>query len=404
MWKLKHILRLTGTVKNSGTEITIDPACKRKLRSAVLRWYDQHGRRLPWRTSADPYRIWLSEIMLQQTTVAAVVPYFERFTAKFPDVGSLAAAHVDDVLRLWEGLGYYSRARNLHKAALTIQQNHGGVFPADAESLQALPGIGRYTAGAIASFAYDQPAPIVEANTERLYARLLALNDDVRSTTSQRALWDFAATIVPKNRPGDFNQALMDIGSQLCRPQEPECERCPLRTCCAAFALGQQNVLPRRKPRVPTTAIDEICVVIRRRNRFLLRRRTGRERWAGMWDFVRFEVDASEVENLPNTTSQKRNTSGQRLFADPHSQLPDTVQRQVRDQIGAKVGDVVAATEFMYSVTRYRVCLKSFLCNGTNAESSGTDGTQWFTAAELAELPLSKTGRRVAEWLTSRMK
>jgi len=359
---------------------------------------------LPWRASADPYRIWLSEIMLQQTTVAAVVPYFERFIAKFPDVGSLAAAHLDEVLRLWEGLGYYSRARNLHKAALAIEQNHGGVFPADAESLQALPGIGRYTAGAIASFAYDQPAPIVEANTERLYARLLALTDDVRSASSQRALWDFAATIVPKNRPGDFNQAVMDIGSQICRPQEPDCERCPLRTCCAAFALGQQNELPRRKPRVPITGVDEICIVIRRRNRYLLRRRTDGERWAGMWDFVRFEVDASELEFLPKTASQKRSTSDRRLFAEPHSQLPNTVRRQVYDQIGAKVGDVVAATEFTYSVTRYRVCLKSFLCNGKITGSSVTGGPQWFTTAELAELPLSKTGRRVAEWLTSRAK
>ena len=269
--------------------------------------------------------------MLQQTTVAAVVPYFNRFVAKFPDVGALAAAPVDDVLRLWEGLGYYSRARNLHKAALAIEQNHGGVFPSDAESLMALPGIGRYTAGAIASFAFDQPAPIVEANTERLYARMLALTDDVRSTASQRMLWDFATTIVPKNRPGDFNQALMDIGSQICRPQEPDCERCPLKTCCAAFELGRQNELPRRKPRPPITAVDEICVVIRRRNRYLLRRRTDGERWAGMWDFVRFELDASELEFLPKTTSQKRSISERQLFAAPHGALSATVRRQVHD-------------------------------------------------------------------------
>ncbi|MDA1233059.1 MAG: A/G-specific adenine glycosylase, partial [Planctomycetota bacterium] len=228
--------------------ILIDATRKRKLRSAVLKWYDQHGRRLPWRVSADPYRIWLSEIMLQQTTVAAVVPYFERFVAKFPDVDSLAHANVDDVLRLWEGLGYYSRARNLHKAAMVIQQQHGGEFPANVELLQKMPGIGRYTAGAIASFAFDQPAPIVEANTERLYARLMALTDDVRSSANQRTLWKFAGTIIPRARPGDFNQALMDIGSQLCRPQEPNCEQCPLKTCCAAFAQGIQNELPHRKP------------------------------------------------------------------------------------------------------------------------------------------------------------
>jgi len=341
--------------------------------------------------------------MLQQTTVAAVVPYFERFTAKFPDVRSLAAAHVDDVLRLWEGLGYYSRARNLHKAALLIQQNHDGVFPADAQLLQALPGIGRYTAGAIASFAFAQPAPIVEANTERLYARLIALSADVRSTASQRTLWDFAATIVPKNRPGDFNQALMDIGSQICRPQEPDCERCPLISCCAAFALGQQRELPHRKPRVPITAVDEVCVVIRRRDRYLLRRRENGERWAGMWDFVRFEVEASELEHLPITTPQTARKSQRSLLTAPQSPLPDKIRCKVQAQIGATVGDVVAAMEFRYSVTRYRVCLKSFLCDGTSAANEIADGTQWFNSAELAELPLSKTGRRVVEWLTNRV-
>ena len=340
--------------------------------------------------------------MLQQTTVAAVVPYFERFVAKFPDISSLASANVDDVLRLWEGLGYYSRARNLHKAAAAIEKHHGGAFPADTKILQQLPGIGRYTAGAIASFAFDQPAAIVEANTERLYARLMALTEDVRSTASQRALWDFATAIVPQNRSGDFNQALMDIGSQICRPQEPNCERCPLKTCCEAFRLGLQNELPHRKPRTPITAVDEICVVIRRRNKYLLRRRIDGERWAGMWDFVRFEVDASELEQLPFAASRKSNVYARSLFADSHSVLPVTIRRQVHNQIGATVGEVVAATEFTYSVTRYRVCLKSFLCNGTMGAKNITDGTQWFTDAEMAELPLSKTGRQVAEWLTSR--
>lgn len=342
--------------------------------------------------------------MLQQTTVAAVVPYFERFMARFPDAGSLAAADVDDVLRLWEGLGYYSRARNLHKAALAIQQHHGGVFPSDAVSLQALPGIGRYTAGAIASFAFDQPAPIVEANTERLYARLIALADDVRATASQRTLWDFATTIVPQKRPGDFNQALMDLGSQICRPQEPDCERCPLKSCCAAFSLGRQNELPRRKPRTPITALDEVCVVIRRGDMYLLRRRTDGERWAGMWDFPRFEVDDAALESLPVVTPPQRLPSDRSLFADFHRRLPETVRRQVLDLIGAKTGKVIAATEFSYSVTRYRVCLKSFLCEGTIHGASSVVGTQWFSVEEMAELPLSKTGRLVAQWLTRRTK
>ena len=356
--------------------------------------------------SADPYRIWLSEIMLQQTTVAAVVPYFERFTAKFPDVRALAAANVDDVLRLWEGLGYYSRARNLHKAAVAIQLNHNGTFPSDLVTLQQLPGIGRYTAGAIASFAFDQPAPIVEANTERLYSRLMALTDDVRSTVNQRSLWDFATEVVPKSRPGDFNQAVMDIGSQICRPQLPDCEQCPLKSCCEAFTLGKQNELPHRKPRTVITDIDEICVVIRRKEKYLLRRRTEQERWAGMWDFARFEIDEADLDELPfaalSKQKRKATNSERSLFASRSSVLPASIRHQVKEQIGATVGEVVAGTEFTYSVTRYRVRLLGFLCEGTASKSTTASNGQWFTMDEIAELPLSKTGRQVVNWLASR--
>ena len=356
--------------------------------------------------SADPYRIWLSEIMLQQTTVAAVVPYFQRFTAKFPDIQALASADVDDVLKLWEGLGYYSRARNLHKAAMAIQLHHGGVFPSDLVTLQQLPGVGRYTAGAIASFAFDQPAPIVEANTERLYARLMALTDDVRSTANQRSLWDFATTVVPAARPGDFNQAVMDIGSQICRPQLPNCEQCPLMTCCAAFSLGKQNELPHRKPRTAITEIDEVCVVIRRNEKYLLRRRTEQERWAGMWDFVRFEIDESELDQLPFAALRKRKgktkTSERSLFASSSRLLPANIRHRIKAQIGSTVGEVVAGTEFTYSVTRYRVRLLGFLCDGTAPKSSMADDRQWFTMQEIGDLPLSKTGRQVVDWLASR--
>ena len=383
----------------------IDSAHRRKLQSAVLKWYDMHGRRLPWRDSADAYRIWLSEIMLQQTTIAAVVPYFERFTAKFPNVVTLAAADIDEVLRLWEGLGYYSRARNLHKAAQLIVQHHDGQFPRDVQSLQELPGIGRYTAGAIGSFAFDQRVPIVEANTERLYARLMALLDDVRSAVSQRTLWDFAAAIVPKKRPGDFNQAVMDIGSTICRPQDPDCVCCPLVACCAAFAGGLQQELPRRKPRVAITSVDEICVVVRRRGKYLLRRRSEGERWAGMWDFVRLEIDAAELRQLPIValrTRSKKSTNARSLITSAAVSLPETVQRRVHDQVGVRFGAIIAATEFTYSVTRYRVRLRSFLCEGFDSRTSRAKGVQWFNEAELAELPLSRTGRLVSEWLVSR--
>ena len=377
----------------------MEAADKRRFRGAVLKWYDQHGRKLPWRESADPYRIWLSEVMLQQTTVAAVVPYFERFTARFPDVQSLATADVDEVLRLWEGLGYYSRARNLHRASQAVVSEHLGQFPSEVEVLRTLPGIGRYTAGAISSFAFDQPAAIVEANTERLYARLLALRDDVRSTASQKLLWQFAEELVPEKRAGDFNQALMDIGSKLCRPVDPDCQSCPLQKYCGAFQNGLQKDVPVRKPAVAITAIMELAVVLMDRGRFLLRRRTESERWAGMWDFVRFEISAEESSALPLVQKRGRSKS---LFSPEGLELPEFAVQKTQSQIGLKPGPIVASTEFSYSVTRYKVQLICFACSTRRVRGKSSDGVQWFSLDELPELPLSMTGRRIADWLIAR--
>ena len=377
----------------------MEAADKRRFRGAVLKWYDQHGRKLPWRESADPYRIWLSEVMLQQTTVAAVVPYFERFTTRFPTIQSLAEADADEVLRLWEGLGYYSRARNLHRASQAVVNEYAGRFPSDVEVLRTLPGIGRYTAGAISSFAFDQPAAIVEANTERLYARLLALRDDVRASASQKHLWQFAEELVPEKRAGDFNQALMDIGSKLCRPVDPDCKSCPLQKYCGAFNQGLQKEVPVRKPAVVVTAITELAVVLMDRERFLLRRRTESERWAGMWDFVRFEISADESSALPLVQKRDRTKS---LFSPEGLELPESAVRKTQSQIGLKPGPIVASTEFSYSVTRYKVQLICFACSARRGRGKLSDGVQWFSHDELPELPLSMTGRRIADWLKAR--
>ena len=377
----------------------MEAADKRRFRGAVLKWYDQHGRKLPWRESADPYRIWLSEVMLQQTTVAAVVPYFERFTTRFPTIQSLAEADADEVLRLWEGLGYYSRARNLHRASQAVVNEYAGRFPSDVEVLRTLPGIGRYTAGAISSFAFDQPAAIVEANTERLYARLLALRDDVRASASQKHLWQFAEELVPEKRAGDFNQALMDIGSKLCRPVDPDCKSCPLQKYCGAFNQGLQKEVPVRKPAVVVTAITELAVVLMDRERFLLRRRTESERWAGMWDFVRFEISADESSALPLVQKRDRAKS---LFSPEGLELPESAVRKTQSQIGLKPGPIVASTEFSYSVTRYKVQLICFACSARRGRGKLSDGVQWFSHDELPELPLSMTGRRIADWLKAR--
>src|SRR5262249_34111203 len=204
------------------------------LRRRLLTWYATHRRDLPWRRSRDPYLVWISEIMLQQTQVATVRDYFERFMRTYPDVESLAAADETDVLRLWEGLGYYRRARQLHAAAKKVVAEFGDEFPSNPDALQKLPGIGRYTAGAIASIAFDRRAAILEANTIRLLSRLIAYRGNPHSQVGQRPLWRVAEEILPQARVAEFNQALMEVGSLICTPSEPKCPECPLSVVCAA--------------------------------------------------------------------------------------------------------------------------------------------------------------------------
>jgi A/G-specific adenine glycosylase len=221
----------------------------------LLAWYDRHHRNLPWRAPPgirpDPYRVWLSEIMLQQTTVATVGPYFDRFVARWPDISALAAASLDEVLQLWQGLGYYARARNLHACARTVVERHGGAFPEEAEALRTLPGIGDYTAAAIAAIAFDRRGAAIDGNVERVLARLYGVGEPLPAAKARlRAL---AAAIVPERRAGDFAQALMDLGATICTPRRPRCVLCPWQSCCAAAASGRAEDLPARgeKPERP---------------------------------------------------------------------------------------------------------------------------------------------------------
>ncbi len=331
-----------------------DAAWLRSFRRRIFAWYDKHGRDLSFRHTRDPYRIWISETMLQQTTVAAVVPYYERFLKSFPTVQALAATSEHDVLRLWEGLGYYSRARNLHAAAREIVEEQGGIFPRTASELARLKGIGRYTAGAIASFAFDEPAPIVEANTLRLYCRLLAYRGDPRSAAGQQRLWQFAERIVPRKHAGRFNHALMDLGTTVCTPRDPKCDVCPVRANCLAFAQGAQNEVPTRKARPTVTDVSEAYVVVRRNGKILVRQREAGERWAGMWDFPRYEIPSEIAANCLLTSAFDRRQK--RLALDDEaSTAADYLQTQLRQQTGisAEIGDPFA--EIRHGVTRFRI-------------------------------------------------
>ncbi len=252
--------------------------------SLLLAWYDRHARSLPWRGIHDPYRTWVSETMLQQTRVETVLGYYERFLSRFPTLADLAAAPQDDVLKMWEGLGYYSRARNLHRGAQQVMAEYGGTMPSDVEALRKISGIGPYTAGAIASIAFDRPVPAVDGNVIRVVSRLRGIRENVGIPSVRRRLEGEAAALVPAVRPGDFNQAVMDLGATVCVPGTPSCERCPLQAECDAFAAGDAEDLPVLPRKNPPRVLDYALCLIFSGDRVLMCQRT-EALLHGLWVF-----------------------------------------------------------------------------------------------------------------------
>ena len=279
------------------TALPLDPDTLPALRAAVVAWFGEHGRDYPWRRSHDPYTVLVSEIMLQQTQIATVLGrgYFARWLETFPDLASLAAAPEDRLLKAWEGLGYYSRARNLQRTARAIIDTHGGRFPSDLPDLLALPGIGRYTAGAIRSFAFDLPAAIVDGNIARVLARLTAWDGEINSPAGLRTLWAWAETLTDPRHPRRFNSGLMEIGQRLCTPRTARCPDCPLLPFCAS-AGPDATALPRRRPARATVLVTEHCLLAIRRGRLLLARESGTRR-RGLWRLPLRPPEA--VANLP---------------------------------------------------------------------------------------------------------
>jgi A/G-specific adenine glycosylase len=354
---------------------SLDGKSRQAFRRKLLAWYSRHARDLPWRRSRDPYRVWVSEVMLQQTTVAAVKPYFERFVAAFPTVERLAAAEEQQVLRLWEGLGYYRRARGLHAAAKQIVAEFGGEFPRDVPTLMTLPGVGRYTAGAVASIAFDVRAPILEANTIRLLSRVIGYRGDPAKSAGQQLLWQTAEDLLPRREVARFNQALMELGSLVCAPTAPRCEACPVAAHCAAFASGLQREIPKLAKPQAATAVREAAVVVRRNGAVLLRQCAEGERWAGLWDFPRFALEAEGP-----------------LF------VRDELIAKVRAQTGVAVQPAGLLKTLKHGVTRFRITLDCYEAHpaGGRVRSTVARPVRWTHRGELPELPLSVTGRKIA--------
>ena len=267
---------------------------QRGLTRRLLGWYRREARDLPWRRTRDPYTVWAAEIILQQTRIEQGTPYFERFMAAFPTVEALAEADGDAVLKVWEGLGYYGRARRMQEAAKEIVHARHGRFPSSAEDWRRLPGVGRYTAGAIASIALGERTPVLDGNVKRVLARVFRIEACIDDAATTERLWAVASDLVPASHPGDFNQALMELGARVCTPQRPQCSDCPIRLLCEAYASGHQLELPVRRARGQTPHREMVAAVIRRNGRYLIAKRPSHGLLAGLWEFPSGEVRAGE--------------------------------------------------------------------------------------------------------------
>jgi A/G-specific adenine glycosylase len=345
------------------------PAAVRDLRAKLLRWYRRSKRDLPWRRTRDPYAVWISEVMLQQTRVAAVLPYYERFLARFPDVAALARADEEQVLALWSGLGYYRRARALHAGARAVMERHAGELPGDPGALRDLPGIGRYTAGAIASIAFDRPEPVLDGNVRRVLSRLLALRDAGDST-----LWALARTLVAGPHPGDLNQALMELGAIVCTPRGPRCDLCPLRRACKARASGDPESVPARREAAPPVTVRVAVAWIPRGGRVLLQR-SGNGPLRGAWDLPAIEVRRGEkVES-----ALRRRLAG----------------RALEIEVGPR------RARLAHAIMNRRLVIEVHRCRLLRGRVASAPDLRWHDPAGLGSVAISGATRKIARALQS---
>lgn len=349
----------------------------REVRAALLRWYRRARRDLPWRRTRDPYLVWLSEIMLQQTRVETVVPYYARFLAAFPRLEQLAAAPLDRVLKLWEGLGYYRRARNLHHAAQRVVRDHAGRFPQSSAALQQLPGVGRYTAAAIASIAFGESVAVLDGNVKRVLARLFAIDAPSDQAATIERLWQLAEALVAPRAPGDFNQALMELGATVCTPHSPRCDVCPLRAACVAHARGRTAELPRKRLRRAVPLVEAVAAAIERNGRYLLVQRPARGLLGGLWELP------GGVVTPPDARSA-------------------TLAKHVRRRVGLRITVGAPLGEFTHTFTHRR--LRLWVYRATIARGGArvrVGSRRWLPPERFQELACATIDRRVLDALAA---
>jgi A/G-specific adenine glycosylase len=368
-----------------GVRILLTSAATQSIVEALLSWFVKNARDLPWRRTRAPYAIWISEIMLQQTQVKTVLPYWERWMRALPSVAALARARPEKVHKLWEGLGYYTRVRNMQRAAKIIQSEHDGKFPKDFEDILALPGIGRYTAGAICSIAFNQPKPILDGNVIRVLTRLFGINGNPRERSVSDALWSLAESLVvhatcraeAQSEGGShithhasfFNQSLMELGALVCVPQAPRCTDCPLKRSCVAFRTGRANALPNLPARGKPTQRNFAAFVATRRGKFLVRQRPPGIVNAHLWEF-------------PNAELVRGNGDLKHL---------------AQSILGHRPAALEPLCTIKHSITRYRITLEAFRVGGTSGARivNGQQNTRWLAPAQLRKLPFTSAHRKI---------
>jgi A/G-specific adenine glycosylase len=339
-----------------------------KIQKKLLQWYRKNGRDLPWRRTKDPYAIWVSEIMLQQTQVATVLPYYQRFLKSFPTVRHLAKADLLKVLKVWEGLGYYSRARNLHRASRMVFNQFYGKIPDQLKDLLALPGIGRYTAGAILSIAFNKEAPVLDGNVKRVLCRLFAIAGSPVRGKTEGLLWHLSESLLPKGEASSFNQGLMDLGATTCTPKEPRCPQCPLRDLCKGKASGEPERFPTKAVRKKIPHIEAISALILKNGKVLLRQRPPKGLLGGLWEFPNWKN-----EDNGRVSFKLRN----------HFKKGLGMIAEVRGSIGT----------FRQTFSHFTLTLHVFHCQYLNGKAKG----KWVPISKLHLFPMSRIHRQIAE-------